>query len=225
MDTAIDASRPTWNWSGEAARVPSVPHEPGAAASSTGRQNPTTERAELGDGVPHARPTWTQSEADTGPQEASATPGMFKQEENEERERLDEDENQPPPQQRHYKPRKCRICLEVVNPTVRPPPEGIPGILNPPPVVEYISEDPSSGRLIRPCNCRGSMRWIHEGCLQEWRNQSPGSPNFWQCPTCRFRYRLQRMDWGRYISSKAAQITLTMLILLVTVFILGFVAE
>lgn len=33
------------------------------------------------------------------------------------------------------------------------------------------------------------------------------------------------MDWGRYISSRAAQLTLTVLILFVTVFVLGFIAD
>jgi len=47
----------------------------------------------------------------------------------------------------------------------------------------------------------------------------------WQCPTCLFRYRLRRMDWGRYISSKAAQLTLTVAILFITIFFLGFVAN
>ena len=105
---------------------------------------------------------------------------------------------------RRYPPRTCRICLEVVNPTYQEPSPNIPGILNPTPTVAYISSDPQAGRLIRPCKCKGSSRFVHEGCLQQWRHADPayGKRNYWQCPTCGFKYRLERMKWANWISSK-----------------------
>jgi RING-variant domain len=133
----------------------------------------------------------------------------------------------PPKAQKHYASRTCRICLEVVSPTFEPAPEGLSGILHPPPRVIYISQDAESGRLIRPCKCKGTQRYVHEGCLQQWRYADPGfgRRNYFECPTCKFRYRLERMRWSRWISSTATQITLTILILFTTVFILGFVAD
>lgn len=124
-----------------------------------------------------------------------------------------------------YRPRTCRLCQEVVLPTYHTPMEGLGAIFNPPPVVEFISEDPASGRLIRPCHCKGSMKWIHEGCLYEWRRQDASSPNFWKCPTCLFEYRLQRMFWSRLICSRPTRLLLTFMILFVTIFMLGFVAD
>lgn len=105
--------------------------------------------------------------------------------------------------QRYWKPRTCRICLETVNPTYHGPGDGmssLPGILRGGARVTYESE---GGRLLRPCKCKGSSRYVHESCLQEWRHADPayGTRNFWQCPTCGFRYRLERMQWGRWISS------------------------
>ncbi|TAQ84099.1 hypothetical protein B7494_g7580 [Chlorociboria aeruginascens] len=132
-----------------------------------------------------------------------------------------------PKPRKHYPPRTCRICLEVVLPTFEPSMEGITSILNPAPRVSYISSDPESGRLIRPCKCIGSQKYVHVGCLQAWRHADPsyGRRNYWECPTCKFRYRLERLRWGRWISSTFAQVILTVAILFFTIFIFGFVAD
>ncbi|KAF2089775.1 hypothetical protein K490DRAFT_5556, partial [Saccharata proteae CBS 121410] len=129
-----------------------------------------------------------------------------------------------PKARRFYRPRTCRICLETVLPTYHPPPENLPGFFHAGPSVTYDSEE---GRLIRPCKCKGSSRYVHENCLQAWRHADPGygRRNYWQCPTCGFRYRLERMNWGRIISSTAAQLVLTVSIFLMVTFMLGFVAD
>jgi len=159
-------------------------------------------------------------------------PGSFVHEEpNTEDEPTPQSSTEEPRQARtshkHYLPRTCRICLEVVPPSYEPAPEGFASILSPNPSVSYISADPESGRLIRPCKCRGSSRYVHEGCLQAWRHADPsfGRRNYWECPTCRFRYRLERMRWGRWISSSILQVILTIIILFITVFVFGFVAD
>ena len=133
----------------------------------------------------------------------------------------------PPRRERHWRPRQCRICLETVLPTFHPPSENIPNILQGSPSVTYESSDPELGRLLRPCKCKGSSKYVHEGCLQAWRHADPGygRRNYWQCPTCGFQYRLERMQWGRWISSTVTQITLTFAILLSTIFVAGFVGD
>ena len=103
-----------------------------------------------------------------------------------------------PKQERHWLPRTCRICLEVVHPTFEAPSEHLPSAFQPTPRVSYISSDPQDGRLLRPCKCKGSSKYVHEGCLQSWRHADPNSKrNFWQCPTCGFRYRLERVRVSR----------------------------
>lgn len=133
-------------------------------------------------------------------------------------------ENRTPRLRRSYGPRTCRICLETVLPTFHQPPESLPSMFQSEPNVTYESEE---GRLISPCKCKGSSRYVHEECLQSWRHADPsyGRRNYWQCPTCGFRYRLERMAWGRFISSAAAQIFLTIGIFLLATFILGFIAD
>jgi hypothetical protein len=100
--------------------------------------------------------------------------------------------------QRHWKPRTCRICLETVLPTFQQQSEGI---FQSGPKVVYESED--GGRLIRPCKCKGTSKYVHEGCLQAWRHADPsyGRRNYFQCPTCGYKYRLQRLGWGRFVTS------------------------
>ncbi|KAL3422427.1 E3 ubiquitin-protein ligase MARCH11 [Phlyctema vagabunda] len=133
-----------------------------------------------------------------------------------------------PRNQKYYGPRTCRICLEVVHPTFEPVVDGgLASMINPAPKVSYISEDAESGRLIRPCKCKGSQRYCHEGCLQAWRHADPslGRRNFWECPTCKFRYRLERLRWSRWFHSTILQLFLTFTIVFATVFVLGFVAD
>lgn len=134
----------------------------------------------------------------------------------------------PPPPRRertHYPPRQCRICLEVVHPTIHqdtsvPLPESLRSL----PRVVYESEE--EGRLLCPCKCKGSQKYVHEGCLSAWRRADPlQKRNYWQCPTCHYQYRLQRLTWSSWISSTSAQLGLTLLIFLVSIFLLGFVAD
>ncbi|OAX79744.1 hypothetical protein ACJ72_05932 [Emergomyces africanus] len=128
---------------------------------------------------------------------------------------------------RYYPSRTCRICLETVPPTFEPASENLPDFLQSTPRVTYESSDPELGRLIRPCKCKGSSRYVHEGCLNSWRHADPAysDRNYWQCPTCDFQYRLERMRWGRWITSTATQLVLTAVILLIAMFLLGFVAD
>ncbi|KAJ4988741.1 E3 ubiquitin-protein ligase MARCH11 [Stagonosporopsis vannaccii] len=131
----------------------------------------------------------------------------------------------PRPKRTHWPPRQCRICLEFVQPTYNAPSESLPGFLQSShPHVVYEDE---GGRLIRPCLCKGSSKYVHDQCLQAWRHADPsyGRRNYWQCPTCGFKYRLARLGAGRFVGSIAAQITLTILIMTSMVFILGFFAD
>ncbi|RKF80779.1 putative ring finger domain protein [Golovinomyces cichoracearum] len=127
-----------------------------------------------------------------------------------------------------YATRTCRICLEEVHPTSDVPNENFSALFHPSPKVKWISEDPTSGRLIRPCLCKGSQRYVHEGCLQLWRYADPAllqRNNFWKCPTCKFEYRLERMKWSRLIINPTVRIGITFVVMLIATFTLGFIAD
>lgn len=104
--------------------------------------------------------------------------------------------------------------------------EGPASFLRPKPRVTYNSEDPESGRLISPCKCKGTQRYVHEGCLQAWRQASPLSDrNFWKCPTCGFEYRMDRLKWAGWISNRLTRALATFLVFTLSVWVLGFVAD
>ncbi|KAH6603902.1 zinc finger protein [Trichoderma cornu-damae] len=130
---------------------------------------------------------------------------------------------QPPPDAAHkhrrYRPRTCRICLDVVEPRY---PSNASQSSRP----MYMSDDPELGRLLSPCKCKGSQKYVHEGCLNSWRLSNPTvKRNYWQCPTCKFSYRLVRLHWASMLSSKWAQAGLTLFLLAASIFVLGFLAD
>lgn len=59
--------------------------------------------------------------------------------------------------------------------------------------------------LLTPCRCRGTMKWVHRGCLEEWRRTSaPGSDSFLKCDMCKTEYRFHCKKWQRVLGSKPA---------------------
>ncbi|KAF9363352.1 hypothetical protein BGX34_004336 [Mortierella sp. NVP85] len=50
----------------------------------------------------------------------------------------------------------------------------------------------SVGKLISPCLCKGSSRYIHLGCLETWRRMSPKKESSYRCDTCHYHYSFAR---------------------------------
>jgi hypothetical protein len=127
---------------------------------------------------------------------------------------------------RQYGPRSCRICLDTEYPkfpTDTPTTFGVAEASSRP---TYQSDDPELGRLLSPCKCKGSQKYVHEGCLNAWRLANPtAARNYWQCPTCKFNYRMSRLHWASMLSSKWTQVALTIFTLIISLFILGFIAD
>lgn len=130
-----------------------------------------------------------------------------------------------PEPQRRYGIRKCRICLEEVAP-IWDDPSLRPGMLTSK-KPKYISPDPELGRLMSPCMCKGSQKYVHEGCLDAWRHaaRNHSSRHMWKCPTCGFQYRTSRLSVGKALSHWATNAGLTIIAVLSAIFVLGFVAD
>ena len=43
--------------------------------------------------------------------------------------------------------------------------------------------------LVQPCACRGSAKWIHTHCLEQWRRTSPREDAAYRCGQCMNKYR------------------------------------
>ena len=134
----------------------------------------------------------------------------------------------PPPQPEPtptwtYPTRLCRICHEDVVPTVTMYPPGLPPAFQRP-HVEYMSDD-QYGRLIRPCKCRGGMRYIHEHCLLRMRTESTRPGSLWKCHECGHQFIFQKLTLQRYLDSKVSSGVLAALFMFIVMFFLGFVAD
>jgi len=122
-----------------------------------------------------------------------------------------------------YPTRTCRLCLEEVPATVTMYPPGLPPSFQRP-IVEYKNDD-EYGRLIKPCHCRGGMRYIHELCLLRSRIEGVRPGSLWKCHECGYQFNFQRLTVQRYLSSKVSSGVLTVVVMLVIMFLLGFVAD
>ncbi len=85
----------------------------------------------------------------------------------------------------------------------------------------FDGEDVNLGRLFKPCLCRGTQAYIHEGCLNQWRQQGANEPGqsrqFYQCPTCHYNYRTARVWYASLLIHPIVIAIITILTILLTV--------
>lgn len=75
---------------------------------------------------------------------------------------------QPPDPWQHIM-RRCRICWQS----------------------EEFAKDKTE-IMIAPCKCKGSVRWVHQRCLRNWRaSQQPSDSAFSSCLACSCAYRFR----------------------------------
>ena len=51
----------------------------------------------------------------------------------------------------------------------------------------YGGED--DGPLVQPCACRGTAKWVHKNCLEEWRRTGEREDAAYRCGQCMDHYR------------------------------------
>ena len=54
---------------------------------------------------------------------------------------------------------------------------------------EEDTNDDTDDTMIAPCRCKGSMKYVHRHCLDNWRMNEPDRA-FAQCTECRYTYHL-----------------------------------
>ena len=57
------------------------------------------------------------------------------------------------------------------------------------------------GRLISPCMCAGTMRYVHVDCLNDWRGHSANPRSFYECDQCHYQYNVARTKWAAILES------------------------
>lgn len=59
-----------------------------------------------------------------------------------------------------------------------------------------------AGRLFVPCRCRGSMKYVHPHCLNEWRTTSVNVRSYHYCDQCGYRYQTERTAIADFLQSE-----------------------
>lgn len=80
-------------------------------------------------------------------------------------------------------------------------------------------------RLISPCKCRGTSKWIHLSCLTQWRLRSRNNKSFYQCDQCHYRYSFRRTQFAEVLLSRYTLLFLTALSFGFSSFIGGFLVK
>jgi hypothetical protein len=57
--------------------------------------------------------------------------------------------------------------------------------------------------LLSPCNCTGSMKFIHQGCLRRWRSTTENEQFRVRCVVCAAAYQVQRRHPAELIPNYA----------------------
>ncbi|TFK30343.1 hypothetical protein FA15DRAFT_662285 [Coprinopsis marcescibilis] len=95
--------------------------------------------------------------------------------------------------------KQCRICLDGV------------------------SAEPELGRLISPCQCKGSIRYVHLKCLHQWRQSSSSQSAFFACPQCHYRYRFARTQITGLATNKIVIVAASSIIFVSIVMVASFI--
>ncbi|BEJ18129.1 hypothetical protein CspHIS471_0704060 [Cutaneotrichosporon sp. HIS471] len=84
-------------------------------------------------------------------------------------------------------------------------------------------EEAELGRLISPCLCAGSMRYVHVQCINQWRGTGVNAKTFLECPQCHHQYAIRRTLASGLATSKTILYLLTTVLFLLITFVCGHV--
>ncbi|ORX78428.1 hypothetical protein BCR32DRAFT_270075 [Anaeromyces robustus] len=82
-----------------------------------------------------------------------------------------------------------------------------------------------SGKLISPCKCKGSMKYVHVNCLNEWRLASANNASYYQCDQCKYKYNFQRTKFAKILSNKFVIFLIATFITYLYIFFTGFILK
>ncbi|GAA5986188.1 hypothetical protein JCM10908_006449 [Rhodotorula pacifica] len=88
----------------------------------------------------------------------------------------------------------------------------------------FAAGDDEDGRLIAPCRCSGTARYVHQGCLRSWR-EADRKNSFYKCTQCGETYRFRSSMVANSLGHPFATPFLTILVLLCGGYLCGFLAD
>jgi len=81
------------------------------------------------------------------------------------------------------------------------------------------------GHLISPCQCKGTMRYVHVECLNQWRLRSQKKSSFFQCDECKYKYAFRRTTIAKFATNEFILTLVTLSFFAFCVFMGGFLAK
>jgi len=88
------------------------------------------------------------------------------------------------------------------------------------------SEDEEEmGKLFSPCQCKGSMKYVHVGCLNLWREKSSKKESYFMCDQCFYRYNFSRTSWAHFLERPYVIHITTIILFVMVIFLSGYVGK
>lgn len=90
--------------------------------------------------------------------------------------------------------------------------------------LESSSSDESLGRLLSPCRCKGTMKYVHATCLDQWRAASARSSSSVACDQCGAPYRFRKSRFVGLATSPTLLFVVSLGLFLLLIWSVGVVA-
>ncbi|CAG8586789.1 14008_t:CDS:1 [Funneliformis mosseae] len=106
----------------------------------------------------------------------------------------------------------CKICQESDSPSSQG---------------ESVTDCSSyrKGKLISPCKCKGSLQYIHLGCLNQWRNSNVREEASYRCEVCKYEYKFYRTRLAKIFTSYFTLHFLTIILLFAIVYLVSYIVK
>ena len=85
----------------------------------------------------------------------------------------------------------------------------------------FDTELPDGDRWLCPCQCKGTMKYVHASCLDEWRRRSRRAQSIMACDQCGATYRVRATRASRLLTSWWLRLLVSFLLLGVMAQVLG----
>uniref|UniRef100_A0A1D1XYP4 E3 ubiquitin-protein ligase MARCH7 n=1 Tax=Anthurium amnicola TaxID=1678845 RepID=A0A1D1XYP4_9ARAE len=93
---------------------------------------------------------------------------------------------------------------------------------------EFITghfETYEKGKLISPCKCKGSLQYVHIGCLNKWRHSNVRLEASYRCEVCKYEYKFYRPRLAKIFSSNFTLHILSLILLSFIILLTSYIVK
>ncbi|CAG8640899.1 1616_t:CDS:2 [Gigaspora rosea] len=93
---------------------------------------------------------------------------------------------------------------------------------------EFVEDEEGpymKGKLISPCKCKGSLQYVHIGCLNQWRTSSVRKDSSYQCEVCKYEYKFYRPNIAKIISNPIFLHLTTFITFFMVVYVISWIVK